>query len=68
MFIAVGTPQDERGRADLSFVREVARSVGENLNAYKVVVTKSTVPAGTGRMVRAGAGRGCAPGWPVRGR
>ncbi len=52
VFIAVGTPQGNDGRADLSFVKEVAASVGQNLNAYKVVVTKSTVPAGTGRMVR----------------
>jgi UDPglucose 6-dehydrogenase len=52
VFIAVGTPQGSDGRADLSFVRDVARTVGENLNSYKVVVTKSTVPAGTGRMVR----------------
>jgi UDPglucose 6-dehydrogenase len=52
VFIAVGTPQGNDGSADLSFVREVARSVAENLNSYKVVVTKSTVPAGTGKMVR----------------
>ena len=52
VFIAVGTPQGNDGRADLSFVREVARTVAENLNAYKVVVTKSTVPAGTGNIVR----------------
>ena len=52
VIIAVGTPQDDDGRADLSFVREVARSIGENLDSYKVVVTKSTVPAGTGKMVR----------------
>ncbi|HKQ59908.1 MAG TPA: UDP-glucose/GDP-mannose dehydrogenase family protein [Candidatus Polarisedimenticolaceae bacterium] len=52
VIIAVGTPQGDDGRADLSFVREVARSVGRNLNAYKVIVTKSTVPAGTGRMIR----------------
>jgi UDPglucose 6-dehydrogenase len=52
VFIAVGTPQGNDGRADLSFVREVARAVAENLNAYKVVVTKSTVPAGTGTTVR----------------
>jgi UDPglucose 6-dehydrogenase len=51
-FIAVGTPQGNDGRADLSFVREVAGSIARNLNAYKVVVTKSTVPAGTGRMIR----------------
>jgi UDPglucose 6-dehydrogenase len=52
VFIAVGTPQGSDGRADLSFVREVAGAVGRNLNSYKVVVTKSTVPAGTGRVVR----------------
>jgi UDPglucose 6-dehydrogenase len=52
VFIAVGTPQGNDGRADLSFVRDVARAVAENLNSYKVVVTKSTVPAGTGTTVR----------------
>jgi UDPglucose 6-dehydrogenase len=52
VFIAVGTPQGNDGRADLTFVREVAASVAENLNEYKVIVTKSTVPAGTGRMIR----------------
>jgi len=52
VFIAVGTPQGNDGRADLSFVKEVARSVAHNLDSYKVVVTKSTVPAGTGRMIR----------------
>jgi UDPglucose 6-dehydrogenase len=52
VFIAVGTPQGDDGRADLSFVRDVARTVAENLNSYKVVVTKSTVPAGTGKMIR----------------
>ena len=52
VLIAVGTPQGNDGRADLSFVKDVARSVAENLNSYKVVVTKSTVPAGTGRMIR----------------
>ena len=52
VFIAVGTPQGDDGRADLSFVREVARTIARHLNSYKVVVTKSTVPAGTGRMIR----------------
>lgn len=52
VIIAVGTPQGNDGRADLSFVRDVAKSIGENLDSYKVIVTKSTVPAGTGKMVR----------------
>jgi UDPglucose 6-dehydrogenase len=52
VFIAVGTPQGTDGRADLSSVNEVARGVARSLNAYKVVVTKSTVPAGTGGKIR----------------
>jgi UDPglucose 6-dehydrogenase len=52
VFIAVGTPQGNDGRADLSFVRDVAKTIAQNLNSYKVVVTKSTVPAGTGKMIR----------------
>ena len=52
VFIAVGTPQGNDGRADLSFVREVAKEVAQHLDAYKVVVTKSTVPAGTGQLIR----------------
>ena len=51
VFIAVGTPPREDGSADLSFIRQVARSIGEHLNGYKVVITKSTVPTGTGQMV-----------------
>jgi len=51
IFIAVGTPQDETGAADLSAVREVAASIGKHLDGYKVIVTKSTVPAGTGAMI-----------------
>jgi UDPglucose 6-dehydrogenase len=52
VLIAVGTPQSHDGRADLSFVKEVAGTIADNLNGYKVIVTKSTVPAGTGRIVR----------------
>jgi UDPglucose 6-dehydrogenase len=51
VFIAVGTPPQADGRADLSFVRQVAEAIGDNLNGYKVVITKSTVPVGTGQMV-----------------
>ena len=52
VFIAVGTPQGNDGRADLSFVHEVAKTIAESLGSYKVVVTKSTVPAGTGKAIR----------------
>ncbi|HKU78288.1 MAG TPA: UDP-glucose 6-dehydrogenase, partial [Rhodanobacteraceae bacterium] len=47
IFIAVGTPPDEDGSADLKYVLAVARSIGENLTGYAVVVDKSTVPVGT---------------------
>jgi UDPglucose 6-dehydrogenase len=50
--IAVGTPPDEDGSADLRYVLAVARTIGENMNEYKVVVTKSTVPVGTADKVR----------------
>lgn len=53
IFSAVGTPTDEDGSADLSYVLEVARTIGRNMNQYKLVVTKSTVPVGTARRVRA---------------
>ena len=52
VFSAVGTPPDEDGSADLNYVLEVARTIGENLNRYLVVVTKSTVPVGTAKKVR----------------
>jgi len=60
IFIAVGTPPKSDGSADLTFIRDVAASISRHLNGYKVIVTKSTVPIGTGKMietiVREGAG------------
>ncbi|MGN0280706.1 MAG: UDP-glucose dehydrogenase family protein [Prevotella sp.] len=52
VFSAVGTPPDEDGSADLKYVLQVARTIGKNLNKYLVVVTKSTVPVGTAKLVR----------------
>jgi len=52
VFIAVGTPTDEDGSADLRHVLEVARQIGKAMNGYKVVVDKSTVPVGTSEKVR----------------
>ena len=53
VFIAVGTPPDEDGSADLQHVLSVASTIGRNMNGSKVVVTKSTVPVGTAERVRA---------------
>ena len=51
IFIAVGTPQGDNGEADISAVKAVARTIGENLNSYKIICTKSTVPIGTGEKI-----------------
>jgi UDPglucose 6-dehydrogenase len=51
-FIAVGTPPDEDGSADLRYVLAVAETIGQHMDSYKVVVTKSTVPVGTADKVR----------------
>lgn len=52
VFIAVGTPPDEDGSADLKYVLAVARTVGKHMNDYLLVVTKSTVPVGTAKKVK----------------
>ena len=53
VFCAVGTPPDEDGAADLRYVLDVARTVGQNIDKYILFVTKSTVPVGTARKVKA---------------
>ena len=53
VFSAVGTPPDEDGSADLKYVLEVARTFGRNINKYTILVTKSTVPVGTAKKVKA---------------
>ncbi|MBU1650897.1 UDP-glucose/GDP-mannose dehydrogenase family protein, partial [bacterium] len=52
LFIAVGTPPGEDGSSDLKYVLAVAKSIGQSMNGYKVVVDKSTVPVGTADLVR----------------
>ncbi len=52
VFIAVGTPQDEDGSADLTYVLAAAKEIAELSNSYKLIITKSTVPAGTGAKVK----------------
>lgn len=52
VFSAVGTPPDEDGSADLRYVLEVAKEIGENMNKYLLIVTKSTVPVGTAAKVK----------------
>jgi len=58
IFLAVGTPPKSDGSADMSFVEAAARSVAEHMNGYKVIVTKSTVPIGTGEHIRKLIGAG----------
>ena len=53
IFVAVGTPPDENGSADLKYVLAVARTIGQHLTGFKVVADKSTVPVGTGDLVAA---------------
>ena len=53
VFIAVGTPSDENGSADLKYVFEVANTIADNLSNYILIVTKSTVPVGTTHKVKA---------------
>src|SRR5579863_774782 len=53
IFIAVGTPMRADGSANLSYIDAVIRMIAENISSYKVIVTKSTVPVGTGRGIRA---------------
>ncbi|MDP7034195.1 MAG: UDP-glucose/GDP-mannose dehydrogenase family protein [Planctomycetota bacterium] len=52
IFIAVGTPATPSGKADLSYIEQVARTIAQSMNEYKVVVEKSTVPVQTGERVR----------------
>lgn len=52
IFIAVGTPPSADGSADLSFVKEVGKGIAQHMSSYKVIVTKSTVPVGTGETIR----------------
>ena len=53
VFSAVGTPPDEDGSADLQYVLEVARTFGQNIKKYSLLVTKSTVPVGTSKKIKA---------------
>ena len=52
IFIAVGTPSQKDGSVNLSYVDDVAKRIGKNLDGYKVIATKSTVPVGTGERIR----------------
>jgi len=52
IFIAVGTPEGKNGKSDITAVKSVAKLIGENINEYKVICTKSTVPVGTGNLIK----------------
>ncbi len=52
IFIAVGTPQNEDGSAELTSVIDVAKKIGQSMNSSKIIVNKSTVPVGTGQMIK----------------
>ena len=52
IFIAVGTPMSDDGKADMRYVDAVGKMIGKNLNGYKIICTKSTVPIGTGKRLK----------------
>ena len=52
IFIAVGTPQNNDGSANIEFIESVAKVIAKNLNSYKIICTKSTVPIGTGKKIK----------------
>ena len=52
IFIAVGTPQDENGAADLKYVYQVAKTIGQLMTKPKIIITKSTIPVGTNDKVK----------------
>ena len=59
VFIAVGTPPKKDGSVEMAYIDEVAKKIAENLTGYKVIVTKSTVPVGTGERIRRSIQRVC---------
>lgn len=65
VFIAVGTPPREDGSSDLRYVRDVANAIADQLSSYKAIITKSTVPVGTGRMIEEIVGSGACRSFSV---